>query len=534
MQFLWNFNSRAQGPAPCTDCHHFKETINKRSNSYNRGDENVSRIAGFYKGQSVFITGGTGFLGKVLIEKLLRCTDVKMIYALVRAKGNQNPENRIKKLLESKIFDRIRNDAPESLKRLQAIAGDVTLPGMGISMANQATLIKEVSIVFHSAATIKFNDSLRTAMDINVFGTQKVLNLSQQLPLLKALVYVSTAYSNCNLTEVNERVYPLNISTNDFADIDEKDLPKLLAGRPNTYTLSKAMAENLLEREKRNIPLAIVRPSIVTSANKEPYPGWLEIIHGLGSLVSVICIGALRKAYCKKECVIDIVPVDHVINCLLAVALETSYQPKNTLKVYNITSGCFNPSSFGSFSDMLLTHVKSYPITKLLRYPAITLSKSSLLTCAHHFFNNYVPAMFLDTIARMTGRKPRLVKLCNKLSKEMSAVEYFQLRSWRFHGKNVAALIHNLTRRDKIDFDFDISDVDWNDYMETAVKGCREYLFREDQSTLPEGKKALARAYKIEKMLDILKLMVLGQALFFTGIFSSLCSFIGSYFSISF
>ena len=49
---------------------------------------------------------------------------------------------------------------------------------------------------------------------------------------------------------------------------------------PNTYTYTKALAEELLERECGTVPLAIVRPSIVTAALKEPIPGWVDNLNG--------------------------------------------------------------------------------------------------------------------------------------------------------------------------------------------------------------------------------------------------------------
>ena len=48
--------------------------------------------------------------------------------------------------------------------------------------------------------------------------------------------------------------------------------PSLLHGRPNTYTLTKAMAENLLQEEASDLPVAIIRPSIIGAAIKEPVP----------------------------------------------------------------------------------------------------------------------------------------------------------------------------------------------------------------------------------------------------------------------
>ena len=49
---------------------------------------------------------------------------------------------------------------------------------------------------------------------------------------------------------------------------------------PNTYTYTKALAERMLLKECGDLPLAIVRPSIVTAAKQEPIPGWVDNLNG--------------------------------------------------------------------------------------------------------------------------------------------------------------------------------------------------------------------------------------------------------------
>jgi len=67
-----------------------------------------STIADFYAGRSVFVTGGTGFMGKVLLEKLLRsCPKIATIYMLVRPKKGDDPKSRVEKLLASKVGDAV-------------------------------------------------------------------------------------------------------------------------------------------------------------------------------------------------------------------------------------------------------------------------------------------------------------------------------------------------------------------------------------------------------------------------------------------
>lgn len=64
----------------------------------------MSTIAAFYGGKSILITGATGFLGKVLMEKLFRTSpDLKVIYILVRPKAGQTLQQRVFQILDSKV-----------------------------------------------------------------------------------------------------------------------------------------------------------------------------------------------------------------------------------------------------------------------------------------------------------------------------------------------------------------------------------------------------------------------------------------------
>lgn len=61
-------------------------------------------VSDFYSGKTVFITGGTGFMGKVLLEKLLRsCPGVSKIYLLIRPKKGQDARERLQQLLCSPV-----------------------------------------------------------------------------------------------------------------------------------------------------------------------------------------------------------------------------------------------------------------------------------------------------------------------------------------------------------------------------------------------------------------------------------------------
>ncbi|KAK8782312.1 hypothetical protein V5799_016345, partial [Amblyomma americanum] len=147
-------------------------------------------------------------------------------------------------------------------------------------MSDRATLIEEVSVVFHSAATIKFDEPLKVAVQLNVLGTRHVLDLCKRIPNLCAFVHVSTAYSNCEKrTEVHEVLYQPFVDRETVvaaslrpADKCMSNADEFLFGLPNTYTLTKRLAESLLRDERGATPVAIVRPSIVTASWREPFP----------------------------------------------------------------------------------------------------------------------------------------------------------------------------------------------------------------------------------------------------------------------
>jgi len=62
-------------------------------------------VKDFYRDRSIFITGGTGFMGKVLVEKLLRsCSDIKNIYILIRPKQGQDMQQRLQELLNAPVI----------------------------------------------------------------------------------------------------------------------------------------------------------------------------------------------------------------------------------------------------------------------------------------------------------------------------------------------------------------------------------------------------------------------------------------------
>lgn len=83
-----------------------------------------------------------------------------------------------------KVFEQLRRDRPEVMAKLIPVAGDVTMPGLGLSPSDLELLIDNVSLVFNSAATVRFDEDLRTAVELNVKGPQRLMQVCHQMKRL--------------------------------------------------------------------------------------------------------------------------------------------------------------------------------------------------------------------------------------------------------------------------------------------------------------------------------------------------------------
>lgn len=292
----------------------------------------LSDIQKFYDGSTIFITGATGFLGQVLLFKLLTsCSGVRTIYILVRGKANTSPSERFEQLFPAALKEKLTAVFPDYREKIKLIEGDCMQPGLGMNESDLATLIDKVEIVFHVAATVRFNAPLSDAVQMNVRCTRDLLNIAKIMKRLKVFAHVSTAFSNCaGRTEIMEEFYDPPISPRKLltlvkeldAEIIDKVTPHLLNSYANTYVYTKAVAEAVCRSHWHELPVFIYRPAIVISSAKEPIPGWINNLNGPTGIVLATAVGLLRSIQLDEKKITNIVPCDYVINCLLASACE--------------------------------------------------------------------------------------------------------------------------------------------------------------------------------------------------------------------
>ncbi|KAK9505236.1 hypothetical protein O3M35_009331 [Rhynocoris fuscipes] len=479
--------------------------------------QHYPRISEYYRNKCVLITGATGFIGKVLVEKLLRsCPDIGTIYLLMRPKRGQQVQARLTDLLNTKIFDWLRKNSKQSLNKVVAINGDITSAELGLSPTDRQTLKENVSIVFHSAATVKFDEPLNLSVNMNVCGTMKLIELCETMPKLEAMVHVSTAYCNCDREVINETVYPSPIDAHKIMTavqvLDEEMLdmvtPQILSSRPNTYTFTKSLAEQIVYEQTGKLPIAIFRPSIVTAALKEPMAGWIDNLNGPTGMLAAACKGVMRTMLCHGSCTADLIPVDLAINCMIAVSWYTATHRPHNILVYNCTTGRQNPLKWKDFESITYQHLLTYPSKDLYWYPGGSFKNSRFLNNLDIILYQKLPAYIIDSIAWLTGRKPIMLRIQDKIIRAMRIIEFFTTREFLFTNENTMELIDFLHDEDRIEFDFDVRKINWVTYLEAYVVGLRNFILKEDATSLPEARANLRRMYILHRSTQLLFLFI--------------------------
>lgn len=103
------------------------------------------------------------------------------------------------------MFDVLRTKDPDALERMVAVEGDVGALGLGISRET-VELLTNVSIIFHSAASVRFDDILKSAIILNTRGTHEVIKFALTLEKLVSFVHISTTYCYPEQRFIGEKV----------------------------------------------------------------------------------------------------------------------------------------------------------------------------------------------------------------------------------------------------------------------------------------------------------------------------------------
>ncbi|XP_050358325.1 fatty acyl-CoA reductase wat-like [Nymphalis io] len=456
------------------------------------GDSSVQK---FYDNAVVFVTGGSGFVGKHMIEKIFRSSNVRKVYMLLRVKKGKTVQERLEAVVGDPLVEELLMEQPNFVNKLEIVEGDSSEDNLCIDEKTWARLRDEVNIIFHVAASVNFRESLKVAIFTNIKGTREMLKLAKACKHLKSVVHVSTAY--CHATkdrikgDVEEDFYQSPIPPATMIQLaecvndDKLDamIEPFMDQWPNSYTITKAVAEDLVRVMGEGLPICIVRPAIVISAYREPTIGWVDVKNAYGPSGIILGVSlAVMRTFLADNIKIDFVPVDLVTNTMLTAALETHdrYIAGNQQPIIYTVSGIRNPLTFRELVDVINNEARPFAPTKALWYCGAFITPYKFLYLILTLILHYIPAIIVDGCCLLTGQKARLLKVYNLVQSLSSALAYFTNNEWLFCDANTLSLHNKLSETDKVIYNCDISSVDMKELVLVWCYGVLKYIVKED------------------------------------------------------
>ncbi len=365
-------------------------------------------------GQRVLLTGVTGFVGEALLERLLSDVPEAKLVVLVRARGGLSAHDRVTRLLDKPAFTALRERLGQALpgfvdERITVIEGD---------LAGMPDLPPDLDTVIHCAGEVSFDPPIDDGFATNLGGVQELLRAIRAGGSRPHIVHVSTAYvaglrsgwipegrvehsvdwraEQAAAVRAREQAEDASRAPDVLrkfgAEADAEhvragaetvardaerrrrhwvDARLVDAGRERArvlgwtdcYTFTKALGERYLEQEAAGLPRSIVRPSIIESALARPHPGWIEGFKMAEPIILAYGRGELPDFPGSPDAVIDIIPVDLVVNAILAAAAHPP-EPQAEPVYYHVCSGSRNPLVFRELYELVRAYFRAHPLTK--------------------------------------------------------------------------------------------------------------------------------------------------------------------------
>ncbi|KAL6653095.1 hypothetical protein ACP70R_012020 [Stipagrostis hirtigluma subsp. patula] len=477
-------------------------------------------ITEFLGGKNFFITGGTGFLGKVLIEKILRTNpDIGKIYVLIKARDAEAAMKRLhNEVVDKELFkclQEIRGEEFNSFvaRKLVPVIGDIRDANLGICPELMDEIAESVDIIVNSAGNTNFHERYDVAMDINTLGPFRMMSFAQRFRRLKLFLHVSTAYVNGRRQGVvpekpfrlgdtiamelgsldssqHEKAW-LDIEAeiqlamgsgrqNDDSPSFCKEMIDLGLQRPNlhgwqdTYVFTKALGEMVINCMLGEIPVVIIRPSVIESTLSEPFPGWIQGNRMADPVILYYGKGQIRSFVGNPDCVLDVIPADIVVNATLASMAKGHgrAQPAAAgMHVYHVASSTVNP--------MLVKDIFQYMFHHFTRSPLIDASGKPIPVQPIRFcqtMEEYSSSVEANELLRSQGRGTRAIKNIIYLGRMFEPYTFY---CGLFDNANTEALLAEMSAAERPRFHFDVRTVDWMDYFTNVhIPGLKKHVMK--------------------------------------------------------
>jgi alcohol-forming fatty acyl-CoA reductase len=467
-------------------------------------------------GKRLLLTGASGFVGKAVLAQCLK----------------ELPELRVTVLLRGDAERRLREEvltaAPfEGLdgSRVAAVSGD--LGGDGLEVAG------EIDVVIHCAASVSFEQPLDESLELNGRGPARLLSAIRLKGSDPYFVHVSTAYAAGQRTglvlerpsgtapaephldldaelaaalawrrdieaesrlpvhqqrfvrEARREVGPAGgpaIGARAealrhgwvYAQLSERGRERSRAlGWTDGYTLSKAMGERLLLAQRPRA-LTIVRPAIVESALRRPYPGWVEDLKVADPILLAYGTGMIGGRFPGNRSVrADLVPVDMVANACLAAA---AHEPEQ-VRTLNMVSGSSNPLTIDRMAELTTEYFREHPLPGEDGLPVAVsawsfrpqarvmgvLDRADRLLDAGRDLVDKVPLPRSDQLELRMHKTQRRLDRLRRLAEIYGP--YVEL-DCVFDDRATRELLASLDADDRERFSFDVGEIDWAEYLQ--------------------------------------------------------------------
>jgi thioester reductase-like protein len=330
--------------------------------------------------RAVLITGATGFVGMEVLARYLERSD-RPIRCLVRADSDAAAQERIDGVMRN-LFGR---GADRYSHRVEAYAGELTEPGLGLAPRRRDQLAEQVTTIVHSAASVSFALPLDEARAINVEGTRRMLefaSLAQQRGGLDRYGQVSTAY----------------VAGTHDGRFHETDLD-VGQGFRNSYEQSKFEAEQLVRSAGADLPWTIMRPSIVVGDRRS---GWTAAFNVLYWPLRAFSCGLFKTVPANPASPLDVVSIDYVADAVHELCENAAVDGAT----YHLTAGP-NASTMGEIAQLASRYFRR-PLPQVVPPSEFAAHSDGLSDAALESSRVYFPYFAIDSVFDDTATRARL------------------------------------------------------------------------------------------------------------------------------
>ncbi|GER39942.1 fatty acyl-CoA reductase 2 [Striga asiatica] len=455
-------------------------------------------IVKFLRAKTFLITGATGFLGKVLVEKILRTApDVHKIFVLIKPRNNETAADRMKsEIINAELFKNLKQIHGKSyeafmLSKLVPVAGNVCETNLGLAEDASTFMAKEVDVIINSAANTTFDERYDTALDINTGGPTPYVNgqrlgriMEKPFSMGESIAGETVAYKNhhqlpfpklsvedeIKIVLESKRGLDNNAQLHKMKELGLQRAKKF--GWQDTYVFTKAMGEMMIDKLRGDIPVVVIRPSVIESTYKEPFPGWMEGNRMMDPIILQYGKGQLTGFLVNPDGVLDVVPADMVVNATLAAMAKHGSTGKPEYRIYQVASSVVNPLVFRDLAKFLYEHFSSSPFIDTtgspVRIPKMKLF-DSMDDFSSHLWRHAINRTGLGALANLDGKLSQKLELICRKSVEQA----------KFDNSNTERLMGFMSNEERQQFGFEVENIDWKDYITNVhIPGLRRHVMK--------------------------------------------------------